>query len=89
VDPATSVLLQYGAVGAIALIALIGVRIMFGKLTEQMEREKERGDRLEQELLKLNEAVRGEYLNTISRASQAITEATRAVADSLAAARRG
>jgi hypothetical protein len=82
-------MLQYGAVGAIAILALIGVRVMFSKLTDQLEREKERGDRLEQELLKLNEAVRGEYLNTISRASQAITEATRAVADSLAAVRRG
>lgn len=87
-DGATSVFLQYGALGAISVMALFAVRVMFAKLQESYSREKERADRLEVELLKLNETVRNEYVTTINRSSQAITEATRAVADALAAVRR-
>lgn len=86
---AQEVFLQYGAIGAIALMALAAVRVMFNKLQESYTHEKERADRLEDELRKLNEMVRGEYINTIAHASQAISEANRAVADALAAVRRG
>lgn len=81
-DPAMGVLLQYGALGAIAVIALFAVRAMFGKLQATYDREKERADRLEDELRKLNEMVRTEYLRTLA-------DATRAISDALSAVRRG
>jgi len=83
-----SVFLQYGAIGAIALMSLFAVRALYTKQQEAYEREKIRADRLEDELRKLNEMVRTEYINTISHASQAIIDANRAVSDALAAVRR-
>lgn len=84
----TGVLIQYGAVGIIALVALLAVRVLFARMTETVERETERANRLENELRALNEAVRGEYINTITTAAHAITDANRAVADAMAAVRR-
>jgi tRNA(Phe) wybutosine-synthesizing methylase Tyw3 len=80
--PAEDLLVQYGAVGAIALIALYVARVLFGKLNETLTRERERADRLEAELAKLNETVRSEYIGTLAKATDAI-------ADALSAVRRG
>lgn len=76
------VFLQYGAIGIIALLALLAVRVMFAKLSAAYDREKERADRLEEQLNRLNEALRNDYLHSINAAN-------RAVADALATARRG
>lgn len=76
------VFLQYGALGAIALMALLAVKVMYANAQKIFEQERERADRLETELLALNKAVRDEYLTTISAA-------TRAIADALAAIRKG
>lgn len=81
-DPVQLALIQYGAVGAIAIMALFAVRVLFNKITEQAEKDRERADRLEQELRLLNETVRTEYLGTLAKATEAI-------ADALAARRRG
>jgi hypothetical protein len=100
IDPVSAVLIQYGAVGALAIIALAAARVMFNRmnadraqeiqrLTATLERETQRADRLEAELRSLNEAVRGQYLDTISKSSEATAAASRAVADALAAVRRG
>lgn len=97
---ANDTLLQYGAVGVIAVIALLAVKVLFSRwgvelernnarLSAELEGQRQRGDRLELELIKLNETVRNEYLSTISRSVQATAEATRAVTDALAAVRRG
>jgi hypothetical protein len=76
-----SVLLQYGAIGVLALAALMSARVMFNRLNEVYKLERERADRLEAELSKLNATVRDEYIQTLSKA-------TRAIADALAAVRR-
>jgi hypothetical protein len=81
-DPVGVALIQYGAVGAIAIMALFAVRVLFNKITEALERERSRADRYEEELRKLNETVRTEYLGTLSKATEAI-------ADALASRRRG
>lgn len=81
-DPVGAVLIQYGAVGAIALMALAAVRVLFNRISETAERDRIRADRYEEELRKLNETVRTEYLGTLSKATEAI-------ADALAARRRG
>jgi len=77
-DPTSvdSTLLQYGAIGVIAVVALLAVRVLFKRETEAYDREKERADRLEAELTKLNQAIQERYL-------VALNDATRAVADAL------
>ena len=69
-------LLQYGAIGIIAAIALGAVRVLFKRETTAYDREKDRADRLEAELTKLNSAIQERYL-------VALNDATRAVADAL------
>lgn len=81
-DPVSVALIQYGAVGAIAIMALCAVRVLFSRITEQAARDRDRADRLEDELRKLNEVVRTEYLGTLAKATDAI-------ADALAVRRRG
>jgi hypothetical protein len=81
-DPVSIALIQYGAVGAIAIMALFAVRVLFNRITEQSARDRDRADRLEAELRALNEAVRTEYLGTLAKATDAI-------ADALAQRRRG
>lgn len=44
-------------------------------LTEQLTRERDRADRLEEELHKLNDAVRNEYITTISKTTQVVSDA--------------
>lgn len=78
-DPVSVVLVQYGAVGAVAIMALAAVRVLFNRITETAERERARADRLEDELRKLNETVRTEYLVTLAKATEAISDALTAV----------
>lgn len=75
------VLLQYGAIGVIALVSMAAVRVLYQKLNGAYERERDRADRLEEELRQLNAAVRNDYIHTIG-------DATRAVSDALSAVRR-
>lgn len=86
-DDPTSVLLQYGALGVLTLLAVIAVKIMYQRMVQQYDRERERADRLEQELRDLNSTIRGDYVGTIGNATRAITEATDAVSNALAAVR--
>jgi hypothetical protein len=60
-DPVSVVLIQYGAVGAVAIMALAAVRVLY---------------------LRITETVRTEYLVTLAKATEAIS-------DALAAVRRG
>lgn len=87
-ESATGVLIQYGAVGVVALMALVAVRVLYGRLSTALDREVARADRLEVELGKLNEAIRTQYLDVLAQATQAMQDANRAVADALAAVRR-
>jgi hypothetical protein len=81
-DPVSAVLIQYGAVGAVAIMALAAVRVLYLRMADALEREQARADRYEEELRKLNETVRTEYLVTLAKATEAIS-------DALAAVRRG
>lgn len=87
-DPVTGVLVQYGAVGVVALLAIAAVKVLFTRLSATVDRETERADRLEEELRKLNETVRSDYIGTIATAAQALAEAGRAIEDARAAVRR-
>lgn len=80
-DPVSVALIQYGAVGAIAIVALFAVRVLFNKISSELDYHRQRADRAEEELRKLNESIRTEYLGTLAKATEAI-------ADALAARRR-
>lgn len=88
-DPVADVLLQYGAVGVIALLGIMVSRVLFARLNKALDRESARADRLEDELRKLNETVRTEYVTTLAAASRSMQDANRSVADAMAAIRRG
>lgn len=87
-EPVTAVLVQYGAVGVVALLAIAAVRVLYTRLNAAVDREAERADRLEEELRKLNETVRSDYVSTITAVAQALAEAGRAIEDARAAVRR-
>lgn len=86
-DPMTTGLLQYGAVGVLALAAVFVVRVLWKRqelLYEEMQKqtldmyhkEVNRGDRLEVELLSLNKLVSGELSGHLVRATEAMREVT-------------
>lgn len=67
---ATDGLLQFGAVGIVAILALGAVRILFVRLTTTLERAEARADRLEKALLDSNQAVQDKYLTTVAEATR-------------------
>jgi hypothetical protein len=73
-----SVLVQYGALGVIALLALGAVRVLFQRETKSLDLERQRADRLEEQLRKLNESVHEKYVPTLERATTAIVQALEA-----------
>jgi hypothetical protein len=97
VTPIVNVLTQYGAVGLIAVIAVMVARALFQKsnldhdqeivrLTKMLAdadartaKESARADRVTEELSRLSEVVRNEYVNTLARTSQALADTTRDV----------
>lgn len=77
-DPVSDVLLQYGAVGVIALVALLAVRVLFGRMATSLDRETQRADRLEEELRRLNETIRQEIAPALARSAEALADYGRA-----------
>ena len=72
-------LLQYGAVGVIALLALAAVRVLFQREVKAHQAAIDRGDRLEAELRKLNETVQTQYITTLTAATLAMSQAIEAI----------
>lgn len=67
--------LQFGAVGAVALVASSG---LWWLVRSTLNRERNRADRLEEQLRSLNQTVQSDTM-------RALNEATKAVADALLA----
>jgi hypothetical protein len=59
---ATPAFLQYGALGLLALICVIAVRVLFQQVASDKARETERADRNEEALRELNRAVREQVI---------------------------
>lgn len=73
--PATSsVFVQYGALGCIALLALGAVRVLFQRETKAHDLERQRADRLEEEIRRLNATVQDKYLTTLAEATKTMSE---------------
>lgn len=87
IDP-TGPLLQYGSLGILAALAVLAVKVLFSRLTAELQAHKERADRLEGELRTLNSAVQERYMTTLSDATHAIADATSVIRDSLGTHRR-
>jgi hypothetical protein len=71
----SDVLLQYGAIGVIALLALAAVRVLFAREVKAHQDQKDRADRLEVELRKLNETIQTQYITTLAQATLAMSQA--------------
>lgn len=68
-------LLQYGALGVLASLALLAVKVLFGRVAETLDRERARGDRLEEELRKLNQSMQERVVPALEASSRAVQEA--------------
>jgi hypothetical protein len=75
-DPVTNGLLQYGAVGILALVGLIAVWMLWKRIDRIYEAERQRGDRLEAALMALNEHISSELSGHLVRATEAMREVT-------------
>lgn len=76
VDPITSTLPQYGAIGILALVGLIGVRLLWKRIDRIYDDEHKRADRLEAELIALNKLISSELSGHLVRATEAMREVT-------------
>jgi hypothetical protein len=69
-----STFVQYGALGVIAFLALMAVRVLFQREVRALDHERERADRLEEELRKLNATIQERYVGTLSEATRAMSD---------------
>jgi hypothetical protein len=70
----TSALIQYGALGIIAALALAAVRVLFQREVNAHDLERQRADRLEEELRRLNTTVQDRYVTTLGDATKVMSE---------------
>jgi hypothetical protein len=76
-----SVLIQYGAVGVLALASMAIARVLFKRFEETLKLEREGRSRAEDEVRTLNALIRDQHV-------PALQQATAVIAQSLRAARR-
>jgi hypothetical protein len=78
-SPVSDVLLQYGALGALAVVALLAVRVLDNRASiraaEELAYHRSRADRLEEELRALNATMREQLIQVIGPATEAIGDA--------------
>lgn len=79
-DP-VGALLQYGALGILAALSILAVRVLFAEQRKAHDREQQRADRLEQELRQLNKDVQELVMPAVTKSTEAITEAMRLFRD--------
>lgn len=71
----TPILAQYGALGVMVFAAGVAVRVLFQRTTDAYNRERERADRMEHEVQRLNELIQEKMLPILHEATRAISEA--------------
>lgn len=72
--PGGDTLLQYGAIGFFALALVIAVGVMWRRLIAIADAERQRADRLESELIAVNNRIAGQFSDNLVRATEAIRE---------------
>lgn len=70
-----SALLQYGAVGVIALLALVAVRELFKQKVAAHDYDRARADRLEEQLRTQNQLIQERFVTALEASSRAVQEA--------------
>jgi len=68
----TNPLIQYGAVGCLALASLFWAWTLYKSAQESVKRERERADRLEAEIQKLNNDIHEKYIPVLTRVTDAL-----------------
>ncbi|MEU2106507.1 hypothetical protein [Nocardia sp. NPDC019255] len=76
VEPFSTGLVQYGAVGLLALAGLMAVVVLWKRISLIVDAERARADRLEAELLALNKLITSELSGHLVRATEAMREVT-------------
>ena len=76
VEPVSDTLVQYGAVGVLALVGLGAATVMWRRISQINDQERARADRLETELLALNKLISSELSGHLVRATEAMREVT-------------
>lgn len=76
-----STFVQYGALGVIAFLALIAVRVLFQREVRALDHERERADRLEEELRKLNSTLQERYVGTLAEATRVMGDVLETMKD--------
>ena len=71
---ASDTLLQYGAIGALLIIAIFGLVKLYQRILANADAERLRADRAEQELRELHAKIQDRVLSTIGDATHAISE---------------
>jgi hypothetical protein len=72
-DP-TGILVQYGALGVLTIIALGAVKVLFSREIQAHQRETERADREHEENVRLNSITIERVLPAVISAGQAVAE---------------
>lgn len=76
IDAVSTTLLQYGAVGVLAMAGLIAVWVLWKRISLIVDAERARADRLEAELIALNKLISSELSGHLVRATEAMREVT-------------
>lgn len=72
---ALSNIASYGGLGILAMGAVAAVKVLFSRETAALDRERARADRLEEEVRMLNRNIHEQYLPTLTKATEAISQA--------------
>lgn len=78
-------ILQYGAIGAVLLLALYAIAKLYGRETQRADKAEAARDRLDAEIKALNADFRDKYLETLAETARVLAEATKVLASSQAA----
>jgi len=73
-DPISGSLLQYGALGVFLIVALGALRIVYGQTTAAAKADRERADRLEEELRATNRAIQDKHLGVIAEVTHVMQQ---------------
>jgi hypothetical protein len=67
-------LVQYGAVGVLATAAMFWAWTLYKQAQDNMKRERDRADRLEAEIAKLNADIHGKYIPVLTRVTDVLQD---------------
>lgn len=74
-----SLIYQYGGLLFLSVVALAAVRVLFTRETKALDLERERADKLQDELRKLNETIQEKFVPALERSSQTVERALRLI----------